>query len=236
MIVTALYDIYNNPDKLQYYVDLFKDIANSGLSIIVFTDPSLEHLFADIPENVIVYAESLRYFVLYSVAMSYTGELPATRNHSKDTQEFLALMNTKVEFMRKAFSIVNCEDDTYIWIDFGILKIITDRDAFITKLRIANAHKFDKITIPGCWNYGHAVDYDNVNWRFCGGVIIIPYSKLISFYEKSCRCLLKVCNTPDRKLTWETNIWHLLEIEGERDNIDWYFADHNDSILRDFSQ
>jgi hypothetical protein len=236
MIVTALYDIYNNPDKLQYYVDLFKDIANSGLSIIVFTDPSLEHLFADIPKNVTVYVESLRYFVLYSIAMSYTGELPLNRNHPKDTQEFLALMNTKVEFMRKAFSIINSEDDTYIWIDFGILKIITDRDAFINKLRIANARKFDKITIPGCWNYGYTVNYDNVQWRFCGGVIIIPLSKVEPFFEKSKIYLLEACTMPNKKLTWETNIWCLLELEGERDNIEWYQADHNDSILRDFSQ
>ncbi len=41
-------------------------------------------------------------FELYSIAMSYKGKLPAVRNEAKDTQKFLALMNTKIEFIMRA--------------------------------------------------------------------------------------------------------------------------------------
>jgi hypothetical protein len=235
MIVTSFYDIYNNPDKLKYYTDLFQDITKSGLPIVLFTDPSLLYLFNDLPNNVHIYAISLTEFQLYSIAMSYSGELPINRNHPKDTREFLALMNTKIEFIWRAMTDLP-RDDTYIWVDFGILKIIKDRDVFINKLRIANERTFDKIIIPGCWNYGCSVNYDNVNWRFCGGIIIIPFSKVEPFFEKNKTCLLEACTTSNRKLTWETNIWYLIELGGERDNIEWYAGDHNDSIMRDFSQ
>lgn len=236
MIVTALYDIYNNPERVEYYVGLFQDIINAGLPLIVFTDPSLIHLFDNHnAQGLKIIALPLSEFELYSIAMFYKGELPNSRNVVKDTQEFLALMNTKIEFIYKATQITPSEE-TYIWIDFGILKIIKDREAFINKLRIANERTFDKITIPGCWNYGCHVDYNNVNWRFCGGVFIIP-SKLVSnFYHQSIVKLTEICVLPNRGLTWETNLWYLIELDGAWKYIDWYLADHNDTILRDFSQ
>jgi hypothetical protein len=36
---------------------------------------------------------------------------------------------------------------------------------------------------------------------------------------------------PIYKLTWETNVWTTIEFCAERANIQWYFADHNDTIV-----
>jgi len=235
MIVTALYDIYNNPEKVEYYVDLFQNIVESGLPLIVFTDPSLIHLFDNHTIHFKIISLPLNEFELYSIAMSYKGDLPSSRNVVKDTQEFLALMNTKIEFIYKATQIMP-SDETYIWIDFGILKIINDRAAFINKLRIANERVFDKITIPGCWSYGCNLKYDNVNWRFCGGVCIIPNKFVNDFFQKSKESLTEICSLPNKKLTWETNVWYMIELAGAHEYIDWYSADHNDTILKDFSQ
>jgi len=33
------------------------------------------------------------------------------------------------------------------------------------------------------------------------------------------------------KLTWETNVWSTIEICAELGNIQWYFADHDDTIV-----
>lgn len=231
MIVTAFYDIYDNPDKLKYYTALFHDICNSELPIVVFTDPSLMYLFGTVPDNVRICPVPLIEFELYSLAMAYKGELPAVRNHAKDTQKFLALMNTKIEFIMRAGG--GRSDETYIWVDFGILKIIRDRPAFIHKLRIANGSKFDKITIPGYLSYGCPVDCDNVSWRFCGGILIVPSSSITLFFHKSKHMLTYLCTT--QKLTWETNMWYFMELGGEHANIEWYFGSFNDSILRDFT-
>jgi hypothetical protein len=236
MIITALYDIYDNPEKVEYYVALFQDIISADIPLIVFTDPSLIHLFDNHTVNrPKIIALPLNEFELYSIAMSYKGELPSSRNIDKDTQEFFALMNTKIEFVYKATQITPSEQ-TYIWIDFGILKIIKDCTAFINRLRIASDRVFDKITIPGCWNYGCHVDYNNVNWRFCGGVFIIPNRLVENFYQQSKNKLTEICTLPNRGLTWETNLWYLIELDGMRKHIDWYLADHNDTILRNFSR
>jgi hypothetical protein len=235
MIVTALYDIYNTPEKIDYYIGLFQDIIDAGLPLTVFTDPSLIHLFDNHTIHFKIIAIPLNEFELYSTAMAYAGELPNTRTVTKDTQEFLALMNTKVEFIYKARQITPLEE-TYIWIDFGILKIIKDKAVFINKLRVANGRIFNKITIPGCWNYGCSVNYNNVNWRFCGGVCIIPNRFVDIFYQHSKAKLAEICTLPNRGLTWETNVWYMIELDGGHEYMDWYFADHDDTILRDFSQ
>jgi hypothetical protein len=171
-------------------------------------------------------------FELYTIAMNYNGELPHNRNIHKDTKEFLALMNTKIEFVVKASTEID-NDDTFIWIDFGILKIIQNKDAFISKLKIINSMTFDKITMPGCWNFGTVTFMDSVNWRFCGGFFIIPRKYIDIFYKHSKDALSSVCTTPNYKLTWETNIWNIIEYYSCKDIIHWYKADHNDTIVLD---
>ena len=36
---------------------------------------------------------------------------------------------------------------------------------------------------------------------------------------------------PQYRLTWETNVWTVIETCAEKENIDWYFADHNDTMI-----
>jgi len=41
MLVTCYYDIYNNPENITKYLELCDKLANSGIPIILFTDPRL---------------------------------------------------------------------------------------------------------------------------------------------------------------------------------------------------
>lgn len=229
MIVTSYYDIYNKPERLMEYLSLFYDIGISGIPIILFTDPSLVRKFRILPPSVRVIGIPLESFDLYSMAMSYTGELPSNRTVAKDTKEFFGLMNTKIEFILRASEI--CEDDTFMWVDFGILKIIKNSERFINKLKSINEKTFNKITIPGCWGMGRSFSVDEVNWRFCGGVFVMPRKHIQNFFDHSRNVLKDFCTLPIYKLTWETNVWNIVEFFACRDIIQWYFADHNDSIL-----
>lgn len=230
MLVTCFYDIYNNQDKINSYLNLFNKIALSGIPITVFTHPSFVKYFENFPPSVNVIYREVESFELYSIAMNYKGELPLKRNYVKDTQEFLALMNTKIECILNAHT-KTAEDETFIWIDFGILKIIKNIDMFINKLRDVNNTKYNKITIPGCWRFGTLCNPDNVNWRFCGGVIVIPRQHVQTFFDYSKIVLTEYCQSAKYKLTWETNIWNVIESLYAKDIIQWYSADHNDSIL-----
>ena len=230
MLVTAYYDIYNKAENLEYYTSLFYDIGCSGIPIILFIDGSSASHFQYVPSNVHIIELSLEDCELYQIAMAYKGELPPIRTPQKDTQEFLALMNTKIEFLKRAAELYPMES-TFMWIDFGIAKIFRNIERVLNKLRRIQQVPFTKITIPGCWAYGHPFTVDCINWRFCGGFIIIPKEHIDRFYMHNKNVLIDFCKQSYYKLTWETNIWTIVEFCAERDNIEWYFADHNDSII-----
>jgi hypothetical protein len=229
MLVTCYYDVYHRPEKFIEYLYSFYDLGISGIPILLFTDPSLVYKFKIFPSTVKVIGMPLEYFELYSIGMSYQGELPLGRSPGKDTKEYLSLMNTKIEFILRASEVV--EDDVFIWIDFGILKIVKDKETFLNKLRIIHRTPFSKITIPGCWSTESVFHVDSVSWRFCGGFFVIPRQYVKPFYNHSKNVLTDFCTMPMYKLTWETNVWYIVELCVAKDWIHWYLADHNDSIL-----
>lgn len=229
MIVTCYYDIYNSPQKMSDYMALFEDVANSGLPITLFTDPSLIDKFNHYPSTVNVVAIPIESFELYQIGMNYTGNLPSQRNATKDTKEYMSLMNTKIELVLRGMEL--CNDDTLIWIDYGILKLIKNKIRFINKLKIVNSQKFNKIKIPGCWGFGQPFSVDSVHWRFCGSLFVIPRNLVQEFYQHSKNVLKDFCTQPIYKLTWEVNVWVIVEMFALKEQIDWYFADHDDTIL-----
>lgn len=229
MFVTAYYDIYNKPEKVLQYIYLFFDLAITGIPIIVFTDPSLVDKFRIFPKNVTVIGMSLNDMEIYNIGMSYTGELPSQRNDTKDTKEFLALINTKVEFVKKAAEI--CTDETLFWIDFGILKVVKNKERFVNKLREISDKQYDKIIIPGCWGYGAPFTCEAVNWRFCGGFGVFPRIHIPVFFNHCKNVVSDFCKAPHYKLTWEGNVWYCVEFSAAKHMISWYFADHDDSIV-----
>lgn len=232
MFVTAYYDIYGNPENFIKYIYLFHDMGISGLPIVVFTDPSLVYKFHSFPSSVKVFGIPLDEFELYKLAMSYTRELPPSRNEKKDTKEFFAIMNTKVEFILKASQLFE-EEQAFTWIDFGILKIVKNTEAFLNKLREIHqkSSTFDKIKIPGCWDIHRPFTVNHINWRFCGGFFVIPRKHIQYFYDYAKHVLYDFCTIAIYKLTWETNVWTIVEHCSEIKIFDWYHADHNDSIV-----
>lgn len=231
MLVTCYYDIYQKPQRFFEYLALFYDLALSGLPILLFTDPALVpkfRIFSHLPTLQII-PLPLTDLHCYQQAISYQGALPAHRTPEKDTKEFYALMNSKMEFIHRALHYT--QDETLLWIDYGILKIVKNQERFLNKLREVNQVRFTKLTIPGCWSFGRALNVESIHWRFCGGFFVMPRHLVTLFYEHSRNVLKDFCTLPQYKLTWETNVWTVIEGCAERDKIDWYFADHNDTIL-----
>ena len=235
MLVTAYYDIYGKPERFMEYLSLFYDLGISGLPIILFTDPSLVSKFRIFPKSVTVIGAPLDSFELYNIAMKYNGDLPPTRNVQKDTREFFALMNTKMEFVKRAQQYLreqtNQEEQTFMWIDFGIMKIMKNPERVIDMLKEIQPRTYNKFTIPGCWSYGRTFTVNAIHWRFCGGFFVIPQDQIERFYGHSKCVLTDFCTQSMYKLTWETNVWTLIEFCAEKDNIAWYFADHNDTMI-----
>jgi hypothetical protein len=230
MLVTCYYDIYNRPERFMEYLYLFYDLGISGIPITLFTEPRLVYKFRIFPPSVTVIGVPLTDFELYNTGMSYTRELPAGRTHHKDTKEFFSLMNTKIEFVKKAADRWP-NISTFSWIDYGILKIVKHPELFLSKLTEIGQQSFSKMAIPGCWAFGRGFSVEQIHWRFCGGFFVIPRTYIDTFYQHSKSVLNDFCKMDFYKLTWETNVWSIIETCAEKENIVWYFADHDDTIV-----
>jgi glycosyltransferase involved in cell wall biosynthesis len=149
-------------------------------------------------------------------------DLPAAREPTKDTRDFLLLQNAKLDML----SLAVCLDDSshFAWIDFGVMKIVRDPVRFWRKLRTLRPAA-SCIMAPGCWDPRPDHDNDHVNWRFCGGFLLADRASILPLAERA-RAFLE---ETESRLTWEVNVWAELENRGQ--HFDWYKADHDDTIL-----
>lgn len=237
-LVTAFYKIYDDSDN-EEYVDYFKKIAQKGTKIILFLDPlyaAQASVFKKYPNIKLIKNvdfEDLPVATLFAPDCN----LPTYRNEKKDTYKYIVLMNSKLDFIKMAMPYVTTPN--VAWIDFGITKIIKNWDVAWTKLSNVNITD-DKILIPGC-TQKNSVSFDNVHWRFCGGLIFGTKENLLKFQKLAIK-KLKAVQEKDNKLTWEVNIWAIIEQEQEKEQeqdkqshdsvqFQWYSADHNDRIF-----
>jgi len=213
--VTAFYNIYGRiPEN---YVENFAKLAETKHKIVLFLDPEIPANPALQYPNVTIVHD-----VRFSSLRVKQKPLPEIRNMEKDTFEFIALMNSKTEFMVKALRHV---DTPYIaWIDFGIAKIFKQPETTLARLKHIIAPP-GKVLIPGCWGPSAASEVNRVVWRFCGGLFFCDVPTLIRF-DKYVAARVEAATT----LTWEVNVWAEIEIT-HPDLFHWYKADHNDSIV-----
>jgi hypothetical protein len=224
--VTSLYSVREDylPTLYQYFQQLLPHIR---APLYVFTDRDIP--FA-MPDHVHVLMEPLDSFETYQKILGFPGtRLPCRRNAEKDTTEFMALMNTKVEMMWRALPYI--PNATHIaWIDAGILKITKDAG----RVKAAFQRQMDvtwpptKIAVPGCWASPAPPSSDSICWRFCGGFLVLPTSLLAPFYRAIC-AMLEAWLAAGH-VAWEVNIWAALEWD-EPAWFAWWAADHNETML-----
>lgn len=229
MFVTCLYDIYNNPEKMEQYIKYFEPFINLDLNIHLYTSPEIAPLFINYPPNIKIFEIPVEYFELYNLGMTSKSDLPDEANRSKDTREYLSLMNTKIEFMKRSAEI--CEDKNIIWIDFAVLKLFKNPDNCLKQFKLIDTLEFDRVNIPGCWYKGEALYLNQVNWRFCGSFFIIPKQLMDRFYKDCSETYIDFVTNNNFKITWEVNVWYCVEFYKGKDYIKWYYALHDDSMI-----
>jgi hypothetical protein len=165
--------------------------------------------------------------------------LPVHRNAAKDTLEFLALMNTKVEMQWRSLPYIaaTCPEVTHMaWIDCGIHKIFKATDDVRGALAAVCRGPWpaEQVLMPGCWEHvstaGH-LRVDAVDWRFCGGFYILPVGNgVLDRFHRGSQQILDQCLVRS-VTTWEVNVWSALESE-DPSLFRWFKADHNITMLR----
>lgn len=230
--VTSLYAVRD--DYLPVLYQNFQQLVPHLLApVVVFTDRAVP--FA-LPAHFKVIEKPLEAFETYEKCMSAmaTARLPKQRNPQKDTAEFMALMNTKVEMMWEAVLHLGVGEGnggvTHVaWIDAGIMKIVNQKEKAVVAFASQRLTCWParSVVIPGCWS-ACAPSSDSICWRFCGGFLVAPVGILEAFYRAVDTVLEKWLRAGH--LAWEVNIWAALEWE-EAAWFTWWGADHNLTML-----
>lgn len=221
--VTAYFEL--NASQTDVYFHHFKQLVSLGFPILLFLDSKLEYRKHELEEqNVRIEIMDWNDFPINQFRITHNIEAPLTRPHQlsevKDTELYMTLMNTKPYFLLKASHI--CTFETYVWIDFGILKLISDLEhvrSNFTKLK-----QYSTIVIPGGFhNKGILTDEQLMKstcWRFLGGIVICPQLCVQSFFESTFHELTQL--VLKGKITWELNIW--ANVESKYPGLIQYFS------------
>jgi hypothetical protein len=210
------------------YMYYFYDLASSGLSIIVFTEEKYISKFRIFGSNVKVICLNLEELELFQIGKNYTGNLPTSRNLQKDTKDYISLMNSKIEFIFKASRI--CNDETFIWVDFDILRCIKQPDTILKRLHTLNNATYDTIIIPGFTNK-YSIITNEINSHFYGTFFIIPKRFIEDFFQHSKNVFGDFCKLSQYNICWEPNVWCVIKMFAMHNNMTWYFADKNDTLI-----
>lgn len=232
--ITALYNIgtpdSRNHSSLEKRIDLIKKLFSLDIPIIAFIDPEYRIFFDNLNyQNVNIIYRSLETFTIWKLCKEKTLSLPLTRNTGKDTNEFLILMNMKIDFVKEALDI--CSTPIVAWIDGSIFHIVSDEER-VKKALEKEVNLGEKVRIPGPVRLSERVTpltilENQIQWKFCGGYFQGKKEALLDFYEKTIEVLQEWKERG--KITWEVNIW--VELSDKFKLFEWVYGDHNDSML-----
>ena len=232
---------YDETKTFEKRLEFFMKIVELNINICLFVSPEYKDVFDLIStkhKNVniieVLSIEDLEFTKLGNKNANLLN-LPDIRNHVKDTSNYMFLMNSKIEFIKKTIDINPFNNEYFCWFDFSLPYIFKDIENSILKFKTYSETNFISepfIVMPGCWNFkvgNKDVLKDSICWRFCGGVFMGDKNSLLSFYDVSISHFEEFLRLTE-KLVWEVNYWAWLEASGYISPI-WYTADHNDSII-----
>jgi hypothetical protein len=233
------YDHRNN----EWRIERFEEIASTGIKICLYISNEFIAIMNDLcikyPNIRIMRVLSIQETRIWKVwhqgvrslcdqPLAQSALLPENRKAEKDTIEYLCLMNSKIEFMGDTIRENPFQSEYFAWIDFNISHVFKRTESTSDFIRFLGKCNYtgNFLTIPGCWEKDIEPSTDQICWRFCGGFFMGHRENIIEFAE----CVWE--NVVNISPTWEVNVWAMVERKGIY--IDWFLADHNDSMIRNF--
>ena len=230
--VTCFVDVYCDAEPRGMTPDWrmahFVRVAETGVRIVAYGDESTLPMLRGLKrDNVWVLQLDYKSTPTYGACKRSGLALPATRHATKDTAEYMALMNAKIEFVQNAIELNPWGSRAFAWFDFSMAYLFKSSDTLGRLGRLA-VYDATFLAFPGCWDKGGEL-FDSVNWRFCGTFFVGDVASLSRFHETYRRHLPRFLELHG-KLVWEVNFWAWLEESGLLEVI-WYAADHNDMLI-----
>lgn len=240
LFVSAFIDLHIPHEEhktLAMRIGNFEKLARTGIPLLVFVSKryledikSMSEKYLNVRIHKIVEIEDTETYRLFE---KYKDNLPSARYEIKDKFEFLTLMNAKLEFMRDTVVSYSNTFSQFAWIDFNIWYIFKDDFEITKRLRYYATHtlQHNGIFIPGCWHKGREADmlWTRIHWRFCGGFFMGKVEAVCDFINKYFNNINEIISKKGA-LTWEVNIWSILENEYGWEPR-WYYGDHNETMI-----
>jgi hypothetical protein len=243
--VTCYVNIYENEPfshkNIPWRIEQFEFLADLGIKICVYGDettlPYLEESAKKFP-NVKIMTMDIPYkeTPIYKECLTEGLNMPERRFEKKDTVEYMALMNAKIEFVNDSAVKNPWNSRIFSWVDFSMAYVFGNKGESLPYLKMLSERNFIDtfFAIPGCWqpippNNCSAI-VNNIHWRFCGTFFIADRDSMMRFhriYRENYPIFIREQN----KLVWEVNIWAWLEANTDW-GAQWYDSDHNDRIIR----
>ena len=236
--ISALYNIYSGKKDAETIVSnrLLRDVGIllvQPIKLIIYVDQFYWDVLSELPKSdtVTIIHLPIEELHIYNMIVKNAEhiKLPGSRNLEKDTHEYIALMNTKVEFMYRA-SLLNTSE--YLaWIDAGCSKMFKEPTESISRLVQCELKDISKILIPGCYmrycNFNEL--QNNVWWIFLGTFFICNKNFILEFYNLSLQALVRFLIK--NIMVWEVNVW--IDIMNTHSStFEWYYSNHDDGFTK----
>ena len=236
--VSAFYENQNQHRNTEFYLEKSVPFLTCNVPKIIFIEEKLS-LFFQTFENAFTHFVILD-TIPFQKYKEYFTDIRIDSSNEKDTIDYILLMLSKTAFMKHAIDLFPIYD-TFFWIDIGIahcciktnVSIECFHETLMTNILFPPS-KEDVIRIPGCWSLtskNHMNLTTDVAWYFCGGFFAGHKNAIIKFADLVEK---KIIEHIDLKyIMWEVNIWFLIYLE-HPELFDWYYGNHNISMLKNF--
>lgn len=249
--VTAWFNIYDdkvyNNKTEEWRFEHFELLLKTGIQICIFVSEDMYdkiNEFCNKYENLKILRtmklEDTRSYEICSTAEDIS--MPSVTHSIKDTFEYMALMDAKIEFVNWAIKDDPFNSTHFAWIDFSIAYLLKDKkEEGLSFLRFLSKQNIRTplFAIPGC--IGKLDDecgqeirslnalLDRPFWRFSGSFFLGDKESLVSFYNVFFENLPLFLNQY-KKMLWEVNYWGWLEGTGKW-SPEWYLGYHDETIF-----
>lgn len=214
VVVTAYVDIPGHPRGRAEYERLGRKLLDVDIPVMLI-------------EGKLEYCWMARYLKWRTRSCTHSvGDNP-----EKNSLAYHIVQAQKTDWLLET-SVFMPEASVLVWIDFGIFHL-PGVTAGIVQDFVLRARNERTIAIPGCWDKQPDHDDSQPNWRFCGGVMVVPrqYVAALDGAMKGeyIRGLMET-----NRLTWEVNVLSRVERRCPELPIWQYGADHDASIFTNY--
>lgn len=229
VLVSAFLYLPNHYQDIDFYIKNGKSLMAQDIKKIIFMDTEMYCHFKEFESKnnvfILIKKEDLYLYKYLNLLDEKTDG-----NVKKDNNLFYAIMCNKTEFVKQAIESETFSVEHYIWVDFGIFKIL-DHNVEFKHL----SKQYNKVRIGNIWNLDSPCNvnlHTQICWYFAGGVFGGHKDVLLSFSKLMKREVLEFMKHHNH-LLWEVNLWYFI-YQKNKDMFHPYQCDHNNSLINNY--